>query len=218
MRGPGPYSFCNGHPLDQTYASHTLAGKSTVMNTSTNHLHCEGSAQAIHPDDASAVPGNAPLADALESALSEMTDRWMRAEAEVANVRTRAKRDVEDARQFAVQKFATDVVEAAENLHRALQRLPPPSPQEPESIAAIRTGLIEIERGFIGVLARNGVRRDDPTGTVFDPNLHQAMAEQAAAGIKPDTILETLAPTWTLNGRLLRSAMVVVAKSDSAGI
>jgi len=188
------------------------------MNTSTNHLHCEGSAQTIHPDDASAVPGNAPLADALESALSEMTDRWMRAEAEVANVRTRAKRDVEDARQFAVQKFATDVVEAAENLHRALQRLPPPSPQEPESIAAIRTGLIEIERGFIGVLARNGVRRDDPTGTVFDPNLHQAMAEQAAAGIKPDTILETLAPTWTLNGRLLRSAMVVVAKSDPAGI
>ena len=182
------------------------------MNTSANHCHSDGSAEAIHVDGVSAAPGNPQLADALESALSEMTDRWKRAEAEVANVRTRAKRDVVEARQFAVQKFATDVVEAAENLHRGLQRLPPPSPQEPDSIAGLRTGLIEVERGFIGMLERNGVRRDDPTGTVFNPNLQQAMAEQEAPGIKPGTILETLAPTWTLNGRLLRSAMVIVAK------
>ncbi len=139
----------------------------------------------------------------------------MRSQAEIANVRTRAKRDLDDARQFAIQKFATDVVEAAENLHRGLERLPAASAQEPASMAGIRAGLIEIERGFVGVLDRNGVKRVDPNGSVFDPNLHQAMAEQdAPMGVAPGTIVQTLAPTWTLNGRLLRPAMVVVAKAD----
>ena len=188
------------------------------MNTSANHCHSDGSAEAIHVDGGNAAPGNAQLADALESALSEMTDRWKRAEAEVANVRARAKRDVQDARQFAVQKFATDVVEAAENLHRGLQRLPPPSPQEPDSITGLRSGLIEIERGFISMLERNGVRRDDPAGTVFDPNLHQAMAEQESETHKPGTILQAWTPAWTLHSRLLRPAMVVVAKAPTAEI
>jgi molecular chaperone GrpE len=182
------------------------------MNNSSNDLHGDGLAKVIDAGDVNDAPDDAKRADAFESALAEMSDRWMRSEAEIANVRTRAKRDVQDARQFAVQKFATDVVEAAENLHRGLQRLPPASAHEPESVTGIRTGLIEIERGFIGVLERNGVKRDDPKGTLFDPNLHQAMAEQEAEGITPGTILETLAPTWTLNGRLLRSAMVIVAK------
>ena len=148
------------------------------MNNSSNDLHCDGLAKVVDAEGVSDAASDAKRADAFESALAEMSDRWMRSEAENANVRTRAKRDIQDARQFAVQKFATDVVEAAENLHRGLQRLPPASAQEPESVTGIRTGLIEIERGFIGVLERNGVKRDDPKGTVFDPNLHQAMAEQ----------------------------------------
>ncbi|MCP8891628.1 nucleotide exchange factor GrpE [Sphingomonas faeni] len=167
-------------------------------------------------------PGNLPEADdgpdaaAPESAFTEMRDRWMRSQAEIANVRTRARRDVDDARQFAVQKFATDVVEAAENLHRGLEGLPAASAHESENMTGIRRGLLEIERGFIGVLERNGVKRDDPAGSLFDPNLHQAMSEQEAVGVKPGTILQTLAPTWTLNGRLLRPAMVIVAKAASA--
>uniref|UniRef100_UPI0035CA0274 nucleotide exchange factor GrpE n=1 Tax=uncultured Sphingomonas sp. TaxID=158754 RepID=UPI0035CA0274 len=167
-------------------------------------------------------PGNLPEADddsdaaAPESAFAEMRERWMRSEAEIANVRNRARRDVDDARQFAVQKFATDVVEAAENLHRGLEGLPAASAHEPENMTGIRRGLLEIERGFIGVLERNGVKREDPTGSAFDPNRHQAMSEQEAAGTKAGTILHTLAPTWTLNGRLLRPAMVIVAKAASA--
>ena len=115
---------------------------------------------------------------ALEAELAEMKDRWMRAEAENANVRARAKREVDETRQYAVQKFATDVVEAAENLKRGIDSLPPPAAGQPEIVAKVREGLDGVERSFIGMLERNGIRREDPVGQPFDPNLHQAMAEQ----------------------------------------
>src|SRR5882757_4433788 len=109
---------------------------------------------------------------ALEAELAEMKERWMRSEAENANVRNRAKKDVDDTRQYAVQKFATDVVEAAENLKRGIDSLPPPSHDQPAIVAKIREGLEGVERSFIGTLERNGIKRDDPVGQPFDPNLH----------------------------------------------
>lgn len=158
------------------------------------------------------IPDSARVA-ILEDELDQMRDRWMRSEAEIANVRLRAKRDVEEARHYAVQKFATDVVEAAENLRRGLDSLPQASDQEPANIASLRNGLVETERGFVGLLERNGIKREDPTGSVFDPNRHQAMAEQEAPDQPAGTILHALSPAWTLHGRLLRPAMVVVAKA-----
>jgi molecular chaperone GrpE len=153
----------------------------------------------------------ARIAD-LEAELAEMKDRWMRAEAETANVRARAHREVNETRQYAVQKFAQDIVEAAENLHRGLESLPPPSDGEPEIVARLREGLDGIERNFLNVLERNGIKREDPTGTPFDPNLHQAMAEQESAAHTPGSVMHAWTPVWTLHGRLLRPAMVVVAK------
>ncbi|MDE1152538.1 MAG: nucleotide exchange factor GrpE [Micavibrio sp.] len=150
-----------------------------------------------------------------KSELAEMRDRWMRSEAENANVRARAKRDVDDARNYAVQKFAIDAIETAENLHRALERMPAASPAEPNSITGLRLGLVEIERGFMALLERNGVKAEDPAGEVFDPNLHQAMAEQQSAEHVNGTVVKSLSPVWTLNGRLLKPAMVVVAKTLS---
>src|ERR1700756_1366615 len=117
----------------------------------------------------------------LEAEVQEMKARWMRAEAETANVRTRAHREVSETRQYAVQKFAQDVVEAADNLHRGLESLPPRAEGEPEIVARLREGLEGIERNFLSILERNGIKREDPTGSPFDPNLHQAMAEQESA-------------------------------------
>ena len=159
-----------------------------------------------------------PRIPALEADLNEMRDRWMRAEAEVANVRARAKRDVEETRQFAMQSFANDIVEAAENLHRGLDSLPAASAAEPESVTRLRDGLEGIERNFVGLLERNGITKNDPTGAAFDPNLHQAMAEHESASHAPGTILQAWTPAWTLNGRLLRPAMVVVAKAPAAPV
>jgi molecular chaperone GrpE len=154
----------------------------------------------------------------LEAELAEMKERWMRAEAENANVRARAKRDVDETRQYAVQKFATDVVEAAENLKRGIDSLPAPTPDQPEILAKVREGLESVERNFVGILERNGIKKEDPLGQLFDPNLHQAMAEQESELHKPGTVMQSWTPCWTLHGRLLRPAMVVVAKAPAAEI
>jgi molecular chaperone GrpE len=173
------------------------------------------------PDSPSDVPdtpdqvmqaASARIAE-LEADLAEMKDRWVRAEAETSNVRARSRREVDETRQYAVQKFAADVVEAAENLRRGLDAIPAAEEGEPELITRLRDGFAGVERSFLALLERNGIKREDPTGTKFDPNLHQAMAEQESAAHPPGTVMHAWTQGWTLNGRLLRPAMVVVAKA-----
>ncbi len=161
-----------------------------------------------------APPANdeAPNVEQLQRERDDMRDRWMRAEAEIANVRARAKRDVDDTRQYAVQKFATDVVEAAENLRRGLASLPPHAEGEPAIVTKFRDGLLGVERSFVGILERHGIKSTDPTGQPYDANLHQAMSEEPSTEHPPGTVVQAWTQAWTLNGRLLKPAMVVVAK------
>ncbi len=171
-----------------------------------------------HPDAASETSEQVMQAAAvriaeLEAERDEFRDKWMRAEAEMANVRARGKRDADDARQYAVQKFARDVVEAADNLRRGLSSLPPETEGEPEIVTKLRNGFEGVERSFLSLLERNGIARVDPTGQAFDANLHQAMAEQPSADHPPGTVMQAWTAGWTLNGRLLRPAMVVVARA-----
>jgi molecular chaperone GrpE len=147
----------------------------------------------------------------LEVALTEMRDRWMRAEAETANIRSRARKDVDDARQYGTQKLAADVVEAAENLRRGLQSIPDASSRH-GLVERLYDGFVGVERSFVAMLERNGIKRHDPTGTAFDAASQQAMAEQETSLQPAGTVVQALTSTWTLNGRLLRPAMVVVAK------
>ena len=153
---------------------------------------------------------------ALEAEVADLRERWMRAEAEIANVRNRARREVDETRQYAVQKFGRDVVEAAENLKRGIDSMPPARDGEPEMVAKMRDGFAGVERSFIALLERNGIRREDPTGAAFDPNLHQAMAEQESVEHPPGTVIQAWTAAWTLNGRLLRPAMVVVSRAPAA--
>jgi molecular chaperone GrpE len=166
------------------------------------------------PDDLMAT-ATARIAE-LEAERDDMRERWLRSEAEMSNVRARAKRDVDETRQYAMQKFATDVVEAADNLRRGLDSLPPPAESEPDIVTRLREGFAGIERSFVAMLERNAIKRQDPTGSLFDPNLHQAMAEQPSSEHPPGTVLQSWTSAWTLNGRLLRPAMVVVAKAADA--
>ena len=169
------------------------------------------------PPDALMQAASARIQE-LEAELAAMNDRWVRAEAENANIRARAKREVDETRQYAVQKFAADIVEAAENLRRGLASLPAPREDEPEIITRLREGLAGIERSFLAVLERHGIRAEDPTGALFDANLHQAMAEQVSETHPPGTVLQAWTAAWTLNGRLLRPAMVVVAKAPEEAL
>ena len=133
------------------------------------------------------------------------------------NLRHRTQREVADARNYAIQKFARDVVEAAENLRRGLDALPPAAEDEPELLAKMRSGFEGVERSFISLLERNGIARKDVAGDPFDPELHQAMAEQPAPeGVPPGSVLQAWTPAWTLHGRLLKPAMVVVASGRAS--
>jgi molecular chaperone GrpE len=192
-------------PNQDTMSEQTAAGPDAANNPSPD--------EPLTPEQA--MQAATDRIAALETELAEMKERWMRAEAENANVRSRARKDVDDTRQYAVQKFATDVVEAAENLKRGIDSLPPPTDDQPAIVAKVREGLEGVERSFVGTLERNGIKRDDPVGQAFDPNLHQAMAEQESEMHAPGTVLQAWSKAWTLNGRLLRPAMVVVAKAPT---
>lgn len=176
--------------------------------------------QTPNPAEAAPETPDAPLPPptpeeriaTLETELAEMKDRWLRAEAETQNVRNRAKDEVEKARNYAVQKFAGDVVEAFENLHRGLTALPPAAEGEPEIIGKMRQGFEGVERFLLQRMEANGVVRKPAEGQAFDPELHQAMSEAPAPeGVAPGTVLQAWSSAWTLNGRLLKPAMVVVA-------
>ena len=153
---------------------------------------------------------------ALEAERDDFRDRWVRGEAEMQNLRTRTKREVDEAGKYAVQKFARDVVEAAENLRRGIDTLPKTQPGEPEIVTKVREGFEGVERSFIGLLERNGITPEEPVGKMFDANLHQAMAEQPSDEHPAGTILQAWSRGWLLNGRLLRPAMVVVSKGRAA--
>ncbi len=178
------------------------------------------------PDQANVAPAPGSLdatfldaADrirALEAERDDFRDRWMRGEAEMANLRTRTKREVDETRQYAVQKFARDVVEAAENLRRGIDTLPKVKDGEPEIVTKVREGFEGVERSFISLLERNGITAEEPVGKAFDANLHQAMAEQPSDEHPAGTVLQAWSRGWLLNGRLLRPAMVVVSKGPAA--
>jgi molecular chaperone GrpE len=169
------------------------------------------------PADTDVGPGEilSPDRSDLTAQLAEMRERWMRSEAELANVRKRGLRDIDDVRNFGIQKFANDIVETAENLQRGLANLPTATPDEPSSLSGLRSGLIEIERGFLDVLRRNGVRMEDPTGAAFAPALHQAIGQREVSTQAAGTVAHTISPVWTLNGRLLRPAVVLIATNPT---
>jgi molecular chaperone GrpE len=152
----------------------------------------------------------------LEAELAAARDKWLRAEAEQQNIARRLRAEVESTRQYAVQKFARDVADAAENFSRALLALPPPAEAEPEIVTKLRTGLEASERALVAALERNGVAREDARGAAFDPERHQAMAEAPSATVPAGHVLEAYTPAWTLNGRLLKPAMVVVSRGAAA--
>lgn len=154
----------------------------------------------------------------LEAERDDFRDRWMRSEAEMQNTRARAKRDVDETRQYAVQKFGRDVAEAAENLRRGLESIPAAREDEPDIVSKLRDGFLGVERSFLSLLERNGIHRIDPTGAMFDPNLHQAMAEHETIEHPPGTVIQAWTQGWTLNGRLLRPAMVLVAKAPPVSL
>ncbi|WP_374389279.1 nucleotide exchange factor GrpE [Sandaracinobacter sp.] len=155
------------------------------------------------------------LAAAREEIVSLVTerdaerDRALRMAAEAENTRRRLERDKADAVQYAAAGFARDMLTVADNLARALESLPA------DVSDALRTGLEATSRELAAIFERNGVKRVAATGLPLDPNLHQAMVE-VESDAEPGTIVSELQAGYMLKDRLLRPALVTVAKAKSA--
>jgi molecular chaperone GrpE len=150
---------------------------------------------------------------AAEVELTEYKDRALRAMAEVENVRRRAQREAEDSKKYAVSSFTRDLLNVADNLRRALTSVDPAKVQD-DVLKNLLAGVEATERELLAVFERNGVRRIDPKGQKFDHNLHQAIFEAENTGQPPGTVTEVLQTGYTLHDRLLRPAMVGVAKGE----
>jgi molecular chaperone GrpE len=147
----------------------------------------------------------------LEAELADHKDRLLRALAETENVRRRAQREREDASKYAIAGFAKDLLSAADNLRRALESIPEVEAKD-ERTRSLLAGVAATERELLGVFERHGIKRIDPKGERFDHNFHQAIFEAERPDEPSGSVVEVLQPGYVLHDRLLRPAMVGVAK------
>ncbi len=148
---------------------------------------------------------------AAEAQAAEFKDKALRAMAEVENIRRRAQREREDAVKYAATNIARDLLSTADNLRRALASVDEAQIKD-EATRNLLTGVAATERELLAAFEKNGIRRLDPKGERFDHNFHQAIFEVENTGKPSGTVVEVLQPGYVLHDRLLRAAMVGVAK------
>jgi len=148
---------------------------------------------------------------ALEVELAEHKDQLLRALAETENIRRRGQREREDTAKYAIAAFAKELLSVADNLRRALDSLPEAEARDART-RGLLAGVDATERELLSVFERHGIRRIDPEGERFDHNLHQAIFEAERSDKPGGTVVEVLQPGYVLHDRLLRPAMVGVAK------
>lgn len=153
----------------------------------------------------------APEASALEAELAKAKDDVLRALAEVENTRRRADRQAQDARIYAIDRFANDLLPVADTLARALDAAPAGwRDSSDDALRNLLTGLEMTERSLIDTFARHGLKRVGAKGETFDPNRHQAVA-QIPSSHPAGAIAEVMQPGYVLGDRTLRAAMVAVS-------
>jgi molecular chaperone GrpE len=159
-------------------------------------------------------PGEDTLA-LLKAENAALKDQAMRYAAEAENVRRRTEREANDARAYAIQKFARDLLDAADNLARALQFAPKEAADA--SVSNFVMGVEMTEKALQTAFERNGLKRVAPArGDRFDPNLHQAMMEQAADDVAPGCVITVMQAGYELFGRIVRPALVAVTPKGTA--
>ncbi|MBR9871545.1 MAG: nucleotide exchange factor GrpE [Gammaproteobacteria bacterium] len=153
--------------------------------------------------------------DALKAQLQEYQDQALRAQAEMQNVRRRAELDVEKAHKFALEKFVKELLPVADSLEKAVESTEG-SEESGELVASIRQGVEMTLSLFLGSLKKFNVEQLNPVGEPFDPQQHEAMSMVPAPDAEPNSVVAVVQKGYLLNGRVVRPAMVVVAKAESA--
>jgi molecular chaperone GrpE len=182
------------------------------MTETPNTPETEATAEAADVETASP---EARIAE-LEAEVAKFKDQALRALAEQENVRRRAQRDREDALKFATSGFAKDLVTVADNLRRAIDSVPDAQASSSELLKTLMSGVSATERELLGAFEKHGIKKLDPMGEKFDHNFHQAIFELENTGKPAGTVVQVLQAGYTIHDRLLREAMVGVAKGPVA--
>lgn len=195
--------------------------ESAPMEEPVEEVQISEEAQQIVEEEApEAESADAPEAEAADAApeptpeqeAAEMKDRLLRALADVENTRRRAAKDVEDARKYGASGFAKDLLNVSDNLRRALETVSDDMREGDEGVKNLVLGIEMVEKELLTAFERQGITRVDPIGEPFDHNLHQAMYEKPGTEYANGTVAEVMQAGYVMHDRLLRPAMVAVAK------
>jgi molecular chaperone GrpE len=164
--------------------------------------------------EAQSVADGEESLEALRAHVAALKDQALRYAADAENTRRRAEREINDARAYAISRFAKDLLGVADNLARALEHAPKDASESLVSNLAV--GLELTQKELLSAFERNGMKRLDPApGTKFDPHQHQAVMEQFSDTIPAGAIVRVLQSGYELFGRVIRPVMAVVASRDS---
>src|ERR1043165_3163928 len=169
-------------------------------------------AEADAPETAQAETPPDPVATLTKEA-ADLKDRLLRTLAEMENLRRRTEREVADARAYGITNFARDILAVADNMERAMKALDDEIRDQAEAgVKALLDGVELTERELIKAMEKHGVKKLEPQGQKFDPNLHQAMFEIPDESVPAGTVLQVMQPGYTIGERVLRPALVGVSK------
>jgi molecular chaperone GrpE len=147
--------------------------------------------------------------ESAQQALSDTKDQALRTVADAQNTKRRAEKDVENARKYALEKFAGELLVVADNLERAAEA----ADMDNEALKPLLEGVDLTHKSLVAALGKFNVEQVDPSGEPFDPQVHQAMSIVENPDVEPNTVLHVMQKGYTLSGRLLRPAMVTVSKA-----
>ena len=147
--------------------------------------------------------------EAAEAAAGMARDELLRVQAEMQNLRRRTEQDIEKAHKFGQEKFSTELLAVMDNLERSAAAA---EASEDEAVQAIKEGVELTLKGFMDCFKRFNIEAVDPLGEPFDPQLHQAMSIQESPDAEPNSVISVMQKGYTLHGRVIRPAMVMVSK------
>ena len=156
------------------------------------------------------------IEETLQKEINHMKDQLLRSLAEAENIRKRTQREKEEARQYAVTNFARDLLNIADNLNRALQVMPSEQEEVLPAVKSLMEGVQLTQRELEAIFNRQGIKRISPLGEKFNHNFHQAMFETETEDQEAGIITQVLQDGYVIHDRLLRPAMVGVAKAKAA--
>ncbi|MCP4598752.1 nucleotide exchange factor GrpE [Neptuniibacter sp.] len=199
------------NPVDQEQKTESAADQAAETAAETETV--AEAADAVEGIDAGIAPEMAEMVQlasdlsAAQAEIESLKDQMLRIQADAQNVRRRAEADVEKAHKYGVEKFANEMLPILDSLERAIEAF-----GDDEALKPMREGVEMTMNMFISGLAKFQMEQVNPKGEMFDPALHQAMSMIPVPDTAANTVVEVMQKGYTLHGRLVRPAMVIVAK------